>query len=275
MTNEGLYELTREAVTFLSGKTDIKPAAGLLIDNDLGRVAKEIKVGFEIPFTEVPNFPVIEGHQSRGTFTFGELGGKPVVVVNGQICIADGYTALEVAFPVRIIGGLGAGIMLICDTVSGVNPFVGPGGLMLIEDHINLMGDNPLIGPNDDRLGPRFPVMFYPYSQRLNELARKLSIEESIALHSGVYVAVVNPNLKTKAECRFLRDLGADVIGGSTVSEVIAAVHQGMEVMAISAITDTRLNDDTGTLEIEEYLAAAARAEPLLASLITHVIEEL
>jgi purine-nucleoside phosphorylase len=195
--------------------------------------------------------------------------------MQGRFHLYEGYTAVQVAFPVRVMHALGVRTLLISNAAGGMSPYHEAGGLMLIEDHINLQGANPLIGPNDERLGPRFPDMSQPYSARLKELALRLALEERITLHRGVYVAVPGPNLETRAEYRFLRGIGADAVGMSTVPEVIAAVHMGIEVMALSVITDLCLPDALEPVELERIFAAAAQAEPQLTRLMTRVVEAL
>jgi len=275
MTNEGLFDRIQEAASMLRERTDAVPGVGLILGTGLGQLADAIDEELSIDYEEIPHFPksTVESHDGR--LLFGTLGGRQVVAMQGRFHLYEGYSAVQVTFPVRVMKELGIGTLMISNAAGGMSPFHKPGELMLIEDHINLQSDNPLVGPNDDRLGPRFPDMSEPYAARLKELAIRLALEEGIQLHRGVFVSVVGPNLETRAEYRFLRALGADAVGMSTVPEVIVAVHAGLEVMAVSVITDSCLPDALEPVEIERILEAAASAEPQLTRLMTRVIEEL
>ncbi len=275
VTNEGLYEHIQEAVASLRKRTGALPAVGVVPGTYLSGLANTIQVETTVSYDEIPHFPHEALQAEDGKLVFGALGGKSVVAMGARLHLFEGYSAAQVAFPVRLMHALGVKALLTSDTVNSINPSREPGEMVLIDDHINLQWDNPLIGPNDERLGPRFPDMSAPYSPRLNELAIKLAREERIPLHSGVYVAVVGSDLVTGAEYRFLQEIGADVVGMSTVPEVIAAVHQGMEVMAISVITGSCPPDGLEPADTRRVEAAAARAEPSLIRLMTRVIEEL
>ena len=275
MTNEGLYAKVQEAAEAVRERVEDAPEIGIILGTGLGKLAEAIEVSTTVPYEEIPHFPVSTVESHDGQLLAGELGGRRIIAMQGRFHIYEGYTAVQVAFPVRVMKALGAETLLVSNAAGGMSPYHEPGELLLIEDHINLQGDNPLIGPNDERLGPRFPDMSAPYSPRLNALARELALEERISLHRGVYVAVAGPNLETRAEYRFLRGIGADVVGMSTVPEVIAAVHMGMEVMALSVITDRCLPDALEPVAIEKIFEAAARAEPSLTRLMTRVVERL
>lgn len=275
MSNEGLYEKIQEAVGAVRERSGMEPSVGIILGTGLGKLAEAVDVDRTIPYEEMPHFPLSTVESHDGRLLLGSLAGREVVAMQGRFHLYEGYTAVQAAFPVRVMNALGAEVLLVSNAAGGMSPYHTPGELLLIEDHINLQGDNPLIGPNDERLGPRFPDMSAPYSPRLNALARELALEERIPLHRGVYVAVVGPNLETRAEYRFLRGIGADVVGMSTVPEVIAAVHMGMEVMAISVITDRCLPDALEPVAIEKIFEAAARAEPSLTRLMTRVVERL
>lgn len=275
MSNEGLYEKIQEAVGAVRERSGMEPSVGIILGTGLGKLAEAVDVDRTIPYEEIPHFPLSTVESHDGRLLLGSLAGREVVAMQGRFHLYEGYTAVQAAFPVRVMNALGAEVLLVSNAAGGMSPYHTPGELLLIEDHINLQGDNPLIGPNDERLGPRFPDMSAPYSPRLNALARELALEERIPLHRGVYVAVVGPNLETRAEYRFLRGIGADVVGMSTVPEVIAAVHMGMEVMAISVITDRCLPDALEPVAIEKIFEAAARAEPSLTRLMTRVVERL
>src|SRR6266496_5871330 len=197
------------------------------------------------------------------------------MAMQGRFHRYEGYTLAQIAFPVRVLRQLGAGTLIVSNACGGMHPLWSPGDLMLIADHINLLGDNPLVGPNDDRLGPRFPDMSEPYDAGLRAVARAVALERAIVLREGVYVAVPGPNLETRAEYRMLRALGADLVGMSTVPEVITAVHQGMRVLGLSIITDTCLPDALEPTSVEQIIAVARAAEPKLATLVRGVLEQL
>jgi purine-nucleoside phosphorylase len=275
MMNEGLYDRIQESVTALRAHTTAQPAVGIILGTGLGQLAGVIEEPIAVPYGEIPHFPVSTVESHEGRLIFGRLGGQEVVTMQGRFHLYEGYSPAQITFPVRVMSALGVRILLVSNACGGLSPWHSTGELMLIEDHINLQGVNPLIGPNDERLGPRFPDMSEPYSERLKELTRRIALEEGIGLHRGVYAAVTGPNLETRAEYRFLRTIGADAVGMSTVPEVIVAVHEGIEVLAISVITDHCLPDALERVEISAILAAAARAEPQLTRLMTRVIESL
>jgi purine-nucleoside phosphorylase len=228
-----------------------------------------------IPYAEIPGFPLSTVESHAGRLLCGRLGGRTVVAMQGRFHRYEGYTLAQVTFPVRVLHALGAGTLIVSNACGGMNPLWAPGELMLIADHINLLGDNPLIGPNDDRLGARFPDMSEPYDAELRTLARDVAAASGIALREGVYVAVTGPNLETRAEYRMLRRLGADVVGMSTVPEVIVARHAGMRVLGLSIITDQCLPDALEPAEMATILATAGRAEPMLTTLVRSVLERL
>jgi purine-nucleoside phosphorylase len=205
----------------------------------------------------------------------GRLGGRPVVAMQGRFHRYEGYDLQQVTFPVRVMHALGARTLIVSNACGGMNPLWAPGDLVLLSDHINLLGENPLVGPNDDRLGPRFPDMSAPYDPALRAVARAAALELGIVLREGVYVAVPGPNLETRAEYRMLRAIGADVVGMSTVPEVIVAVHQGMSAAGISIITDQCLPDALEPADITRIIATAGRAEPQLTRLVTALVERL
>ena len=275
MTNEGLWDRVQEAAAAVRKRSAAEPPVGLILGTGLGQLADVIDIETSIPYGEIPHFPVSTVESHEGRLLLGTLGGKHVVAMQGRFHLYEGYTAVQVTFPVRVMREVGVRTLLISNAAGGMNPYHRPGELMLIEDHINLQFDNPLAGPNDERLGTRFPDMSEPYSERLKELTRAIALEEGIGLHRGVFVAVVGPNLETRAEYRFLRSIGADAVGMSTVPEVIVAGHAGMEVAAISVITDSCLPDALEPVEIATILEAAGRAEPHLTRIMTRLIERL
>ncbi|MAO66490.1 MAG: purine-nucleoside phosphorylase [Balneola sp.] len=264
-----------EAVQFIKGETNFQPEYLLILGTGLGQLADEIEAVHTISYADIPHFPVSTVESHAGKLIFGKLGGKEVVAMQGRFHYYEGYTMQQIAFPVRVAKAVGAQSLLVSNAAGGLNTNFSKGDIMLINDHINFQGDNPLIGPNDDELGPRFPDMSEPYTERLLELAENVALDHSIKMHQGVYLAVTGPMLETKAEYRYMRNLGADVVGMSTVPEVISAVHMGMDVLGISVITDECFPDALEPVDIEDVLAAAAMAEPKLTQVIVQVLERL
>lgn len=274
-TVEKFREKRDEALVYLKDEVEMRPNYLIILGTGLGHLADEIEVINTISYADIPHFPVstVEGHAGR--LLFGTLGGKEVVAMQGRFHYYEGYTMQQIAFPIRVLKGLSTDMLLVSNASGGMNPNYERGDIMLINDHINMLGDNPLIGPNDDELGPRFPDMSEPYTERLIELAERVALEKNIKMHKGVYLALSGPMLETKAEYRYLRMIGADVVGMSTVPEVIAAVHMGMDVMGISVITDECFPDALEPVNIELILEAAGMAEPKLTRIITGVLERL
>jgi purine-nucleoside phosphorylase len=264
-----------QALDFIQSQTGLRPNYMLILGTGLGQLADEMEVETEIPYDKIPHFPVSTVESHSGKLLFGTLGGKEVVAMQGRFHFYEGYTMQQIAFPVRVLKANGADCLFVSNACGGMNPNFKRGDIMLIRDHINLLGDNPLIGPNDDELGPRFPDMSDPYTERLREIAQNVALEEAIAMHQGVYVSVAGPMLETKAEYRYLRLIGADVVGMSTVPEVITAVHMGMDVLGISVITDECFPDALEPVNIEDILDAAAMAEPKMTRVIIRVLEKL
>ena len=265
----------RAAVEVVRARTEVQPEVGLVLGTGLGALAREIEGATRIPYAELPGFrrPTVESH--AGELILGTLAGRRVAVCSGRFHLYEGYSAREVVHPVRVLGGLGARTLVVSNVSGGMHPLWSPGDLVLIADHLNLLGANPLIGPNDDAVGPRFPDMSDAYSRDLRGLARRVALELGLVLREGVYVAVPGPSLETPAEYRMLRTLGADVVGMSTVPEVIAAVHQGMRVLGLSIITDQCLPDALEPVSVERILAVAGEAEPRLAALVRGVLAQL
>lgn len=272
---EELVTRIRESADVVRSQSKTKPRIGIILGTGLGALADEIETEASIAYGEIPGFPepTVETHSGR--LLLGELEGQPVVAMQGRFHRYEGYTLREVTFPVRVLRELGAEILLISNASGGMNPLWEVGDLMLIADHINLLGDSPLIGPNAEQLGPRFPDMSDPYDPELQGLAMEVAKEQRVTLHRGVYVAVSGPNLETRAEYRFLRAIGADVVGMSTVPEVIVAVHGGMRVLGISIITDACLPDALEPATVEEIIRVAGEAEPKLTELIRGTIARL
>ncbi|NNG17614.1 MAG: purine-nucleoside phosphorylase [Gemmatimonadales bacterium] len=252
--------------------TSLEPCVGIILGTGLGQLSEEIEVETIVPYGDIPGFPVPTVESHAGRLLFGRLGGKPVVAMQGRFHRYEGYSLQQVTFPVRVLHALGAESLIVSNACGGMHPLWLPGDLVLLTDHINLLGDNPLVGPNDAREGPRFPDMSTAYDAELRELARAAARELGIGLREGVYAAVPGPNLETPAEYRLLRAVGADVVGMSTVPEVIVAVHAGMRVLGVSIITDQCLPDALEPVALEQILAVAAKAEPDLTRLIATVV---
>jgi purine-nucleoside phosphorylase len=270
-----LYDRVQAAAALVRGRAALVPEVGIILGTGLGGLAREIAIEAEVPYGEIPGFPLSTVETHAGRLLLGRLGGRPVVAMQGRFHRYEGYDLQQVTFPVRVMHALGARTLVVSNACGGMNPLWGPGDLVLLSDHINLLGDNPLVGPNDERLGPRFPDMSAPYDPELRGLARQAALELGIVLREGVYVAVPGPNLETRAEYRMLRAMGADVVGMSTVPEVIVAGHQGMRTVGISIITDQCLPDALEPADIGRIIATAGRAEPHLTRLITALVERL
>jgi len=249
--------------------------AAIVLGTGLGGLAKRFAVEASIDYADIPGFPLSTVESHAGRLLCGTLSGKSVIAMQGRFHRYEGYTLQQVTYPVRVLRALGATTLVVSNACGGMHPLWAPGELMLIADHINMLGDNPLIGPNDERLGPRFPDMSEPYDRTLRGHARAVATDLGITLREGVYVAVPGPNLETRAEYRFLRGIGADVVGMSTVPEVIVAIHGGMKVLGVSIITDQCLPDALEPASVEKIIAVAGRAEPSLTALVCGVLERL
>jgi len=270
-----LFDRVQAAAGAVRGRSALVPHVGIILGTGLGGLAREIAVEAEVPYADIPGFPLSTVETHAGRLLLGRLAGRPVVAMQGRFHRYEGYDLQQVTFPVRVMHALGAGTLIVSNACGGMHPLWEPGDLVLLSDHINLLGDNPLVGPNDERLGLRFPDMSAPYDPELRALARGLALELGIVLREGVYVAVAGPNLETRAEYRMLRTLGADVVGMSTVPEVIVAGHEGMRTVGISIITDQCLPDALEPADIRKIIETAGRAEPRLTRLITALVERL
>ena len=275
MTTATLYEQTQAAVEVVRRSSTFEPEVGIILGTGLGGLAEEIEVEAAVPYEEIPGFPLSTVESHAGRLLLGRLGKRPVVAMQGRFHRYEGFSLAAVTFPVRVMRALGAEALIVSNACGGMHPLWAPGDLVLLSDHINLLGDNPLIGSNDERLGPRFPDMSAPYDPVLRALTREVARELGITLREGVYVAVPGPNLETRAEYRMLRNLGADVVGMSTVPEVIVAAHAGMRTIGLSIITDQCLPDALEPADIDRIIATARRAEPSLTRLISAVVERL
>jgi purine-nucleoside phosphorylase len=267
-----LADRVAEAVGAIRGRWDQHVRAGIILGTGLGSLAREIEQQASFAFSEIPHFPVATAVGHVGHLICGRLGGLPVVAMEGRFHAYEGYSLEQVTFPVRVMKALGVELLVVSNACGGMNPSYARGDIMVLDDHINLIPGNPLVGLNDDRLGPRFPDMSAPYDPRLAARAVEIGRRENFVVHRGVYVAVLGPNLETRAEYRFLRAIGADVVGMSTVPEVIVAVHAGLRVLGLSIVTDMCLPDTLQPVVIDDILAAAAAAEPKLRKIVLGVL---
>lgn len=267
------WEHVQEAAKAVRASWQGSPRIGLVLGTGLGALAREIESPVAIPYPKIPHFPrsTVEGH--AGQLVCGTLAGHPVMAMEGRFHLYEGYSAAQVTFPIRVMKEMGCELLVVSNACGGLNPQFRKGDLMVIEDHINLLGLNPLIGPNDDRLGPRFPDMSRPYDEGLQDLALRVALEANVVAHRGVYVAVTGPNLETRAEYRFLRAIGADVVGMSTIPEVLVAVHAGIKVLGFSIVTDMCLPDALEPARIEDIIAVANQAEAKLRTIVRGVLE--
>lgn len=266
--NDDLNALAAQVHT----RTTLKPRIAILLGTGLGGVAEKITAECRIPYAELRGMPMSTAESHKGEIVLGHLGGVPVVAFSGRLHAYEGHSAADVVVPVRLAKKLGASVLVMGSAVGGLNPQYRVGDLVVLADHINLMGVNPLVGPNDDQVGPRWPDMIDTYDARLRVLAGEVALEQHIRLHEGVYVGVLGPNLETRAEYRMLRAYGADVVGMSTVPEAIAAVHCGLRTLAFAIVTDRCLADALEAANVPAIIAAAKGAEPVLTGLITALI---
>ncbi len=267
-----LYDQIQESVAFLKSKWDKTAHAGLVLGTGLGNLATRIKEDAVIPYDEIPHFSVSTAPTHKGHLVLGTLEGVPVMAMKGRLHAYEGYDCKQITFPVRVMQAVGAKLLIVSNACGGMNPYFKQGDIMLIEDHINLMGVNPLVGINDDRLGPPFPDMCEPYDLKLVDMAQEIARIENFAAHRGVYVGVLGPNLETRAEYRYMRLIGGDAVGMSTVPEVIVAAHCGMRVLGISIITDLCFPDCLKPANIEEIIRTANEAEPKLTKIVCGVL---
>ncbi|QDT50750.1 Purine nucleoside phosphorylase 1 [Symmachiella dynata] len=268
-------EQIQQATKAVRERFATKPRVGLILGTGLAGLAAEIDEQATIPYHEIPHFPESTVESHTGQLVCGTLSGLPIVAMEGRFHFYEGYSMREVTFPVRVMQELGVEILLVTNAAGGMNPQHNLGDLVVIEDHINFMGDNPLIGRNDESLGPRFPDMCAPYDRELIDLAEASALELGIRAHRGVFVAVAGPNLETRAEYRMLRSWGADLVGMSTVPEVIVAAHAGLRVLAISIVTDVCLPDALEPVDIAAIIKVAGEGGERLAKVIPDVLTRL
>lgn len=270
-----LKQQIQESVQYIRSHTEMRPTIGIILGTGLGALAKEITQKVVIEYEDIPHFPVSTVESHHGKLIFGKLAGKNVVAMQGRFHYYEGYTMQQISFPVRVMKFLGVKNLLISNAAGGMNPHFKRGDIMIITDHINLQGDNPLIGKNDNIMGPRFPDMSEPYSKELIELAEQTALNLKFKVQRGVFVAVQGPNLETKSEYRFLRFIGADAVGMSTVPENIVANHMGLKVLGFSIITDECFPDSLKPASVEEIIAVANKAEPKLTSIMKEVVKKI
>jgi len=264
-----------EAAAAVRARAKLQPEIGIILGTGLGDFAAALEDVSVVPYRDIPHFPLSTVESHAGELHVGRLAGRVVAVMKGRVHYYEGYTMQQVAFPVRVLKALGCSTVIVTNAVGGMNPDMPPGSIVVTTDHINLMGDNPLIGPNDEALGPRFPDMSEPYARDLVALAERVALEQQEPLQRAVFVAVTGPNLETAAEYRFLRWIGADIVGMSLVPENIVAVHGGQRVLAFNVVTDSCLPDNLHPVHIPEVLAVAGRTAPRLIRLVTEVVRRI
>lgn len=277
-TVDATSELRRhidEAAAAMRARTALRPGVGIVLGTGLGDFADSLRGRVAVPYEDIPHFPVSTVESHAGELHLGQLGGRAVAIMKGRVHYYEGYSMKQVAFPVRVLKALGCHTLILTSAVGGMNPDMPAGTIVVTTDHINLMGDNPLIGPNDEALGPRFPDMSEPYTRSLVTLAERVALEQGMALPRAVLVALSGPMLETAAEYRFLRWIGADIVGMSVVPETIAAVHGGQRVLALNVVTDACLPDHLEPVSIERVLEVAGRAAPSLIRLVTGIVARL
>lgn len=274
LTNTTNQKIT-EAANFIRERIKRKPLIGMITGTGLGSLTDNMEIDQNISYSQIPHFPESTVDSHAGILLSGIIAGKSILAMQGRFHIYEGYTVNEITFPVRVMAALGVKYLFISSAAGGLNPHFRPGELMILTDHINLTGNNPLIGRNFDETGAGFTDMTSTYNRDLIALAREKAIEEGINLNQGVYVGITGPSLETPAETRFLRMIGADAVGMSTVNEVIEAVHSGLKVLAIVAITNINLPDCVTGTSIEEVIANARKAASILARLLTKTIKDL
>lgn len=270
-----LRAMIDEAAASIRSRRDIRPRVGIICGTGMGSLADRVENKTIIPYDEIPHFPISTVESHHGNLMLGTLSGVDVFVMQGRFHFYEGYTMKQVTFPVRVMKALGCEAMIVMNATGSMNPFIKKGSLVILQDQINMMGDNPLIGPNDETLGPRFPDMSEPYSRKLIALAEDVALKAGIPTYRGVCIAVTGPCLETAAEYRAFRLMGADVVTMSTIPEVIVANHAGMKVLGISTVTDECYPDNLKPAEISEIIAAAQAAEPKLDVIVRGVLERL
>jgi len=273
--NANLSDKIKQALKVIRKKTKVQPSVGVILGTGLGKLAEEIFDPVKIPYSKLPYFPVSTVPTHKGQLILGELNGIKVVAMEGRFHYYEGYSLTDITLPVRVMKALGVSVLVVSSAVGALNPDYQRGDLVLIEDQINLMGVNPLIGPNDDSLGPRFPDMSEPYCREFISRIETIAKQHNIRTHRGVYVALTGPNLETRAEYRFLRIIGADVVGMSTVPEVIVAVQSGLKILGIAVVTDICIPETLQPANIKEIIETANQSEPKMTALVKEFIKTL
>jgi purine-nucleoside phosphorylase len=270
-----LFDQIQEAAQTIRARWSGQPVVGIILGTGLGGLVEEIEAEATFPYADIPHFPVSTAPTHKGQLVCGKLAGKTVVAMEGRFHLYEGYTPQQITLPVRVMKALGCSYLIISNACGGLNPQFAKGDIMVIEDHIGLFMENPLRGPNDDRLGLRFPDMCEPYDRELVKRMRQIALEEQISCQQGVFVAVPGPNLETRAEYRFLRQIGADVVGMSTVPEIIVAVHSGLRNLGLSIVTDMCLPDALEPVNLPDIIATATIAEKKMRILVQRVVQTL
>ena len=270
-----LKQKIEETLSVIHKHTEDDYSIGIILGTGLGGLVKEINISHQIDYGDLPYFPLSTVESHHGKLIFGKVAGKNIVAMQGRFHFYEGYSMQQITYPVRVMKYLGVKTLLVSNACGGMNPQYRKGDIMLMVDHINLLGDNPLIGKNEDELGPRFPDMSEPYSLELISIAEKVAAENNIKVQKGIYVAVPGPNLETKAEYKFLRETGADVVGMSTIPENIVANHMGMKVLGISIVTDECFPETLKPVNVQEIIATAMAAEPNMTLIMKEVIKKL
>ena len=267
-----LVQNINDAASYLHKKLENRPHIGLILGTGLGNLANDVNVELEVRYSEIPHFPQSTVAFHKGHFVFGKLANKDIALMHGRFHYYEGYSMQQISLPVRVMKALGVETLILTNAVGGLRAHLEPGTLLLVKDHINLMGDNPLIGPHDEVLGTRFPDMSEPYCSRLREIAHKVALDNHIKLHEGIYTAVSGPNFETAAEIRMLQTLGADTVGMSVVPEVIVARQLQIECLAINVITDLSLPDSMVKVTHQEVSRVANESSPKLGTLIKGIL---
>lgn len=267
-----LAAMIDQTAAFLREHWNEKAQAGIILGSGLGGLAEEIESPVRLDYESIPNFPRSTAIGHAGRLVCGRLGGLNVMAMEGRFHAYEGYSFQQITLPVRVMKAMGVDLLIVSNACGGMNPNYARGDIMVIDDHINMMGGNPLTGINDDRLGPRFPDMSQPYDPELIDVALEVARRENFVAHRGVFVAVLGPNLETRAELRFLRLIGADVVGMSTVPEALVAAHAGLRVVGLSVVTDMALADSLEAVNVETILRVAAEAEPKLRAIVRGVL---
>jgi purine-nucleoside phosphorylase len=270
-----LLNMVNETLEIIREKTSGTYEIGIILGTGLGGLVKDIDIEHEIEYEDLPHFPISTVESHHGKLIFGKINDKKIVAMQGRFHYYEGYTMKQITYPIRVMKKLGVKTLLVSNACGGMNPIYRKGDVMIMIDHINMIGDNPLIGKNEDELGPRFPDMSEPYNLELIEKAENIALKNGIKVQKGVYVAVPGPNLETKAEYRFLRDIGADVVGMSTIPENIVANHMGMKVIGFSIVTDECFPDALKPVNVQGIIETAMKAEPKMTLIMKKIIEEL